>query len=70
MNINDIKSLICSLAFDMAKDEAYRENLCQSDDEIIDNSDSEMSCYYEWFQPIFDRWYDYFYEEFYKHLWK
>jgi hypothetical protein len=60
----NLKVLITNLAFDMAKDEAFREDLVTKETDLfMKNKENEMF-YQKWFQPIFDRWYDYFDNQF------
>jgi len=57
-----LKVFINNLAFDMAKDEVFREEMITNEIDLFMKSEkdaNEMS-YQEWFQPIFNRWYDYF----------
>lgn len=66
MKIDEIKPLICSLAYDMAKDEAFRNELFNNEADLSYLDEQGTEIYHEEFQPIFDRWYDYFYERFYE----
>lgn len=65
MKIDEVKSLICSLAYDMAKDEAFRNELFNNEADLSYIDEGSTEVYDEKFQPIFDRWYDYFYTQFY-----
>lgn len=56
--------LICELAYDMAKDEVFRDNLFVDESELIIIDSLGNTSYNEEFQPIFDRWYDYFFSMF------
>ena len=55
----EVKAFISSLAFDMAKDEAFNKEIVTDEKELIEQEGSE-TYYPDWFQNIFDRWYDYF----------
>jgi len=57
------KPLICELAYDMASDEVFRDELFNSESELV-NEDG----YVDTFQPYFDRWYDLFYNKFAEYI--
>ena len=60
-------SIICEIAYNYAKDEAFSHLIFDDEDDIVLHSNNGMDCYHEDFQPIFDRHYDFVFSIFEKH---